>query len=97
MNVQPGDLAVIVRNGFEENIGRIVSVIRQVTMSAWPDVICWHVTSEGASLRGMAPITYTHSTCIEGAIPDFCLRPIRPSDEPDEMARIVPLSREVTA
>lgn len=82
MNCQPGDLAISVNTERPENEGRIVRVIRRHVNSpewnyrnrpAWwcesDEPLLWYFRFRGE---------YHFSN--EGAIPDDCLRPIRPGE-----------------
>ena len=81
MNCKPGDLAVIVRGGFEEVIG----ILCRVTSSSDTDKdgdFCWLVRTQRAVpwFDADDPLSVIHGR--NGFVPDAWLRPIR--DQPGE-------------
>lgn len=49
MNVKPGDLAIVLRDPFPENIGRVVSVRREAVFVT--DAPAWSCEVKGAPVR----------------------------------------------
>lgn len=104
LNCKPGDLAVIVSARFPENIGILVSVLRQYIegehlpgdpfrMYEGPYGVSWVVESVGKPIRKWGEKgTYDLQTTV---FADVCLRPIRDNDGEDETLQWVP--RKVTA
>jgi hypothetical protein len=76
MNCKQGDLAVIVRSSFG-NEGKIVRCVKLFPKSSFIDLDgqfdAWQLENPFKTPVGLC----THA-------PDLFLRPIRPSDEPDE-------------
>lgn len=99
LNCKPGDLAVIVKSRFPENIGILVSVLRQYvegehlpgdpfSMYEGPDGVSWVVESVGKPIRkwGKKKNHDLRTTVFA----DVCLRPIRDNDGEDETLQWVP-------
>lgn len=89
MNCKPGDLAVIVRCDYPENVGRFVRVVCRADGSefAWYEGEEWEcepatpvigLNADGAKTWGLEPV------CLF----DAHLRPIRDNDGEDEILRI---------
>lgn len=81
LNCRPGDLAVTVEADFPENLGNIVRVVRAHDNSGrfvWGEPSWWCVTSLPMHWR----INGQDLWATEGAVPDRCIRPIRPPGEP---------------
>lgn len=78
MNCREGDLAVIVRARFADNIGKIVRVLRLVSER---DAVPWPGMPRGV----LWAVTDGRETKIS---PDSWLRPIRDQPGEDEMLRI---------
>jgi hypothetical protein len=100
MNVKPGDIAMVKAPYVEPGRGAIVEVVRRAGEREWLSgreyrrregycvgwVVRGWVRNADGNLRGP-----------ELAISDVCLRPLRDSDEEDEMLRIAGKPSEVTA
>lgn len=82
MNCKPGDLAVIVKSENAENIGLFVEVIEAFRNGMYGP---WHLIGDPPAwvCKAKGQIVFTNIlrerfVVSEGAIPDECLRPIRP-------------------
>ena len=84
MNCKPGDLAIIVRSEFSEDIGTICEVLYQCDPLEWvdPEIPEWTCKSERIS-RVMDSDTGEIRLAIDFDIPDAWLRPVSglPIDE----------------
>ena len=98
MNCKQGDLAIVINDDFQENIGKLVSVGRPATeeefgyLGGHPNWVCKPI---GRVLKGWSGMD-DGSVIEDGnetAIADSNLRPIRPLDELDDVTR----DEEVTA
>lgn len=105
MNCQPGDLAIVVRSSIEENIGKIVDVIKAYDprdtgiLSTDDSRQLWYCETKGSKLRWWSEdgcgIIYRN----DGPIPDEFLRPLRSDeDEPSKSGTPAELpSKDVVA
>jgi hypothetical protein len=86
MNCKPGDLAVIVASDFQQNIGRLVQVIRADTVYCFgPEWECECLSSvyvEDNDITGECFGEFWANAGRAVSIPDADLRPIRdPGDD----------------
>ena len=80
MNCKPGDMAVLVKAVFPENVGLIVEVI-VFKGEAWGFLDNWLCKPAWPS-RGEYPSGVVDYGMQESLIPDAWLRPIRPPETP---------------
>lgn len=82
MNCKPGDMAVIIRSLFEENVGNIVQVLRPAVHPHSSGLFAWEAKPtrpvRGIDIHGL-PGWSNHIS----AIPDSWLSPIRPPEQPE--------------
>jgi hypothetical protein len=81
MNCKPGDLAIIVRNPYPENVGKVIEVLSP--FGEWgAEGFCWIFRSV-SPLVGNDSLTGARMRGSEGFIADRVLRPISgvPVDE----------------
>lgn len=106
MNCKPGDLAVIVRATYAENLGRIVHVVEPWPFRGYPIGYTMHFRGRKWRIACDAdwviepvgrPLIGAHAGHSWSAAPDFCLRPIRDQDGEDEILRLVGKPEGVTA
>lgn len=98
LNCRPGDLAMIVRSSVPENVGAIVRVLYRFEHQALDAAVWyWAVESFGGRLLGHTVHRKWPWSKWEIGAPeptdrmsarDANLRPLRDTDEPDEMLRI---------
>jgi hypothetical protein len=81
VNVKPGDLAIVVRDEFEQNIGRIVKVLCESDC----DVGAWLCRAVGAPMLIMSRRTEVAYFDHEGDAYDSDLRPISGVPVDDEV------------
>lgn len=87
MRCKVGEMAVIVRSSTGEE-GRILTCIRFLgRVPGWHGDDHWQVDIETKGVLGGSSYTY----------PDSYLRPIRPTDDPDETLSWAPVPNKVTA
>lgn len=88
MNCKPGDLAVVVRSRTSSNVGKIVHVLARHAIgdsrivSVDEDLLVWLCHTAGSPLRWQNAVGGGEAQSDTGPIPDSCLRPLRPGDEP---------------
>jgi hypothetical protein len=87
MNCKKGDLAIIVGGSTGYNIGKIVTCLRFIGWYSLDVEDAWEVD---------IPLGWTDGVSRHVSR-DCYMRPIRPSEEPDEMLRIVGLPEKVIA
>jgi len=94
MNCKPGDLAVIMRSQFEENLYRFVWVRRAVPKSEWtsPSLLEWECESAGSPLSFEWSDGSGTGTTMKLDICDRNLKPIRPDAAPESVTREKELS-----
>lgn len=87
---KPGDLAVVVCSDFAEWIGALVTVVRVSREWGIPGRLVWSVQPHSAAGKRVLMgedlyVAWNGRNTV--AIPDNCLRPIRPGELEDDVTR----------
>ena len=102
MNCKIGDLAITVTSELPENLGKLVKIVGAKGLSWWSDfpepVFLWRVQALGTQ----TPLVYQFGSgpkqvVLEGHVPDYFLRPIRPPKASQALSRSVQKKRNTTA
>lgn len=99
MNCQPGDLAIVVSSTIQQNIGKIVDVVKAYDpqdagiLPTNESRQLWLCETKGSLLRWASPDGHGVIHQSAGPIPDEFLRPLRDDEptEPSNTSKVVPV------